>query len=223
MASTCRWREANLWRLSGSSGSGKTTLLHLLGGLDTPTSGEVRICGEDFSLCNEVKRGLATQPAHRICVPVSPSAAGVHGAGKCLHATAMLRDGSIAEAEKAATAVVAASRAWVNACSISRRSCPGGSVSAWRWRVHWSRGRPWCWPTSPRAILDNETSQDVQALLQELNRELGISFVIVTHDTESGGDGQTGSCAWTAGGCPALDTRSALRRSVVFAGVFSTR
>ena len=36
---------------------GKSTLLHLLGGLDTPTSGSVSILGEPLSTLNEVKRG----------------------------------------------------------------------------------------------------------------------------------------------------------------------
>jgi putative ABC transport system ATP-binding protein len=35
--------------LMGPSGSGKTTLLNLLGGLDTPTSGEVIVCGQDLA------------------------------------------------------------------------------------------------------------------------------------------------------------------------------
>jgi lipoprotein-releasing system ATP-binding protein len=135
----------------GSSGSGKTTLLHLLGGLDTPTSGEVRICGEDFSQCNEVKRGwlrnrhigFVYQFHHllpeftaleNVCMPL------------------LLRDGSIAEAEKAATLLL--QRVGLGERLQHKPSeLSGGSVSGWRWRVHWLRGRPWCWPTSLRAIL----------------------------------------------------------------------
>ena len=38
----------------GKSGSGKSTLLHLLGGLDTPTSGEVWVAGENIASFFEV-------------------------------------------------------------------------------------------------------------------------------------------------------------------------
>ncbi|WP_339216632.1 ABC transporter ATP-binding protein [Ornithinibacillus sp. FSL M8-0202] len=42
----------------GPSGSGKTTLLHLLGGLDTPTSGSIKLDGVDIALKSEKERTL---------------------------------------------------------------------------------------------------------------------------------------------------------------------
>ena len=47
----------------GASGSGKSTLLHLLGGLETPTRGEVRITGKAFSSLSETARGILRNQA----------------------------------------------------------------------------------------------------------------------------------------------------------------
>ena len=49
-------QEGDFVALMGPSGSGKTTLLNLLGGLDTPTSGEVIVCGQDLAALSSHER-----------------------------------------------------------------------------------------------------------------------------------------------------------------------
>jgi len=50
-------RRAERLAIMGRSGSGKSTLLHLLGGLDTPTSGQVFVQGRALSEMSETERG----------------------------------------------------------------------------------------------------------------------------------------------------------------------
>ena len=59
--------------ISGPSGSGKSTLLQLLGGLDSPTSGEVRF--QDSLLGRTNRPRQLPLPPHRLCLPGLLSAA----------------------------------------------------------------------------------------------------------------------------------------------------
>jgi energy-coupling factor transporter ATP-binding protein EcfA2 len=134
----------------GASGSGKTTLLQLLGGLDLPTRGAVKIAGSAMNELSDQERGRLTQSSRGLRVSVPSPAAGVHGVGK-------RRDALVGEAHQAgrgqggggghsvAGGIGGAARP--SSLAIVRGRTPAGGRGA-----RWSPGRSWCWRTSPREI-----------------------------------------------------------------------
>lgn len=166
--------------LMGPSGSGKTTLLNLLGGLDHPTGGSIRIQGvqldslssktlADWRACNV---GFVFQFYNLL--PVLSAKANVE---LPLLLTPLSRAERKAHAELALEIVGLAERANHKPSELS-----GGQQQ----RVAIARAivadAQILVCDEPTGDLDRSTADEVLSLLQELNRQYGKTIIMVTHD-----------------------------------------
>jgi putative ABC transport system ATP-binding protein len=164
--------------LVGPSGAGKTTLLALLAGLDNPTSGGVRLCGEQLETLDEdgrarvrgVNVGFVFQSFHLV-----PSLTALENVMLPLE----LRNekSAAARAREALDSVGLASRT-----SHYPRQLSGGEKQ----RVAIARAfvnKPAVlFADEPTGNLDAGSGERVSGLLFDLNRQSGTTLVLVTHD-----------------------------------------
>jgi putative ABC transport system ATP-binding protein len=166
--------------LSGPSGCGKTTLLNLIGGLDRPNDGDVRV--EDRWLSGLSNSELADLRLHRIgfvfqAYNLIPVLSAIENVEFIMELQGMPADERLGRAGRMLGAV------GLEEMQARRPSELSGGQQQ---RVAVARaiasGPAIVLADEPTANLDSKTSREILELIDQLNEEHGVTFVVASHD-----------------------------------------
>ena len=164
----------------GVSGAGKSTLMHLLGGLDTVTTGHIRICGQSIAGLSETELGHLRN-RHLGFIYQFHHLLPEFSARENIAMPLLMRRQSQSRA-------IAVADEWLQQVGLQHR-CehkPGELSGGERQRVALARAlvtNPDCLlADEPTGNLDNRTATEMLDLIMNLNQQTGTALVIVTHD-----------------------------------------
>ena len=177
-------RRGEMVAIMGASGSGKTTLLNCISGLDTFDSGVVRIGGVDLASLSDKQK--TSYRAHNMgfvfqTYNLLPVLSAVENVELPLVVSGVDARHARQLALQALDRVGLADRA---------NNRPGQLSGGQRQRVTIARSLvndpEIVWADEPTGALDSKTANEIISLMEQMNREQGQTFVIVTHDAGVG-------------------------------------
>lgn len=179
---TLRVDPGELTAVVGASGSGKSTLLTILSGLDAPTAGAATVAGHDLLTMSERERvlyrrhtvGFIWQQTSRNLVPYLSAADNIE---------LVLSIGGSPRRERAARATELLEL--VGVADLADRlpvELSGGQQQRVAMAVALANSPAVLLADEPTGELDDDSTADVLEAMRSVNRELGITTLIVTHD-----------------------------------------
>lgn len=167
--------------ITGRSGSGKSTLLGILATLDQPSEGEVWLCGQAVHKLTEEQRAQIRMQHIGFVFQSFQLLPQLSALENVMLPLRLRKDFDYKIAEKKALD-------WLHRVGLSRQveQTPKVLSGGEQQRVAIARAliaEPQIiFADEPTGNLDGQTAQEIESLLFDLNRELGTTLILVTHD-----------------------------------------